>query len=354
MADAEDQTEAPSARRLEKAREEGNVALSRDVLTAVGLISGLAALAFTLPTSLSAALPGMRAIMFHAGDTAVAPHEIAGMALRIFITLAAPLCGMVAFAIFAAGLLQTTFLLRPAGLMPDLSRLSPLKGIKRVIGPDSLFEGVKAVLKCSVFALALYYEGQRVLLTGHGMVGLGMYQTLTLIMGALIRLTGVFIGVQIVIAGLDYFWTHRRRMSKLRMSKQELRDEYKEMEGDPHIKGKIRQIRARRARQRMMEAVKTATVVVTNPTHYAVALFYERDGGGAPKIVAKGADELAARIREVARHHQIPVLSNPPLARALFVLPLETEVPVEHFKVVASIIAYVWRLKREQESRRIG
>jgi flagellar biosynthetic protein FlhB len=130
------------------------------------------------------------------------------------------------------------------------------------------------------------------------------------------------------------------------MSRQELRDEHRESEGDPHVKARIRKLRRQRAAKRMMAAVPKATVVVTNPTHYAVALAYESGSKAAPRIVAKGVDELAARIREVAQDSRVPVVSNPPLARALYVLPLDSEIPREHFQVVAGIIAYVWKLRR--------
>ena len=130
------------------------------------------------------------------------------------------------------------------------------------------------------------------------------------------------------------------------MSREELKEEYRNTEGDPHVKGKLKAMRAKVARQRMMDAVKTATVIVTNPTHYAVALVYEKGASSAPKIVAKGVDDVAARIRELAQDHRVPIVANPPLARALYPLPLESEIPAEHFKVVAAVIAYVWKLRR--------
>ena len=133
--------------------------------------------------------------------------------------------------------------------------------------------------------------------------------------------------------------------ASLRMTRQEQRDEHRDSDGDPHVKGRIRQIRMQRAKRRMMQAVPQATVVVTNPTHYAVALVYDRATNGAPRVVAKGMDEMAARIREVARAAGVPLVANPPLARALYPLPLDAEVPAEQFKAVAELIAYVWRLK---------
>jgi flagellar biosynthetic protein FlhB len=129
------------------------------------------------------------------------------------------------------------------------------------------------------------------------------------------------------------------------MSREEVRQEAKESDGNPHVKRRLKQIRMARARRRMLAAVPTATVIVTNPTHYAIALSYDRMKGGAPRVVAKGVDEIAARIREVATEHRVPLVSNPPLARALYRVELDAEIPAEHFKVVAEIIAYVWRLR---------
>jgi flagellar biosynthetic protein FlhB len=149
-----------------------------------------------------------------------------------------------------------------------------------------------------------------------------------------------------IVAGADLMWVRFRHARDLRMSKQDLRDELKDTEGNPHIKARIRRIRVIRARRRMMAKVPGATVVVTNPTHYAVALAYDRTNNPAPRIVAKGADSVAARIREVAEANGVPLVANPMLARALYQLDLDTEIPAEHYKAVAEIIAYVWRLRQ--------
>jgi flagellar biosynthesis protein FlhB len=141
-------------------------------------------------------------------------------------------------------------------------------------------------------------------------------------------------------------WVRYRHAAQLRMSRQELRDEHKESEGDPHLKARLRHIRRQRSKRRMMDAVPKAAVVITNPTHYAVALVYESGDKAAPRIVAKGVDAMAARIRMVAQENRVPLVPNPPLARALYKLPLDSEIPREHFQVVAGIIAYVWRLRR--------
>ena len=160
-----------------------------------------------------------------------------------------------------------------------------------------------------------------------------------------VQLALTLFGAQAVIAGADTIWVRYRHAQQLRMSKEEVRQDAKEVDGNPQIKQKLRQIRMARSRKRMLAAVPQATVVVTNPTHYAIALAYDRSKGGAPRVVAKGVDEVAARIREVAQDSRVPLVANPPLARALYSVEVDAEIPAEHFKVVAEVIAYVWRLR---------
>jgi flagellar biosynthetic protein FlhB len=162
----------------------------------------------------------------------------------------------------------------------------------------------------------------------------------------------VVLAVQAAIAGFDLFWVRLRHAQQLRMSKEDVREELREMEGDPRIKARIKQIRTQRARRRMLAAVPKATVVITNPTHYAVALAYDRARNAAPRVVAKGVDSLAARIREVAEAHKVPLVANPPLAHALYRVEVDTEIPAEHYQAVAEIIAYVWRLGQRARGMR--
>jgi flagellar biosynthetic protein FlhB len=158
------------------------------------------------------------------------------------------------------------------------------------------------------------------------------------------RLLLAVVLAQAAIAGADIFWLWRQHLRQLRMSRTDIKDETKETEGDPAIKMRIRRLRMRRARQRMLAAVPKSTVVVTNPTHYAVALSYDTTKSSVPRLVAKGVDTLATRIRDTAREHGVPIVANPPLARTLHELPLGSPIPPELYKVVAELIAYVWRL----------
>ena len=337
-----------SSKRLEAAREEGQVAISRELqsLTAIGF--AILAMMMTAPTQLRHFTVRMQHLMAAAGGIDLSGGGMPAVreAALLGVGLAAPPVLAALVGLVGVTLLQTGFLVRPAGLMPQLGRLSPMRGLKRIFGGDNLVETLKALAKLAAFALAL-----RHVLLGLWPVFLSSTQwpatvlvsrTARLVLGSMLTL----LAVQAVIAVLDVAWVRYRHASGLRMSRQELRDEHRQTEGDPHVKARIRQLRRQRARRRMMDAVPKATVVITNPTHYAIALAYEKGGKGAPKVVAKGVDELAARIREMALDNKVPLVANPPLARALYTVPLDQEIPREHFQMVAGIIAYVWRLKR--------
>jgi flagellar biosynthetic protein FlhB len=342
--DQDDRTEAPTTRRLQKAREEGEVPVSREAV----LLAGLAAVTLTfliMDRGIGGSLPRTLSIIFSqpglpVGEPIALFHEIAIACVSVVAPFALPiLLGSV-----AATLAQTRFVLRASGLHADFGRLSPRKGLKRMFGSDSLVETVKSLAKLLIVGGAMTVLLRRELPKLEALP----FAPLTLLPGILTTLVThlllVVVLAQTVIAGADIFWLLRQHLRQLRMSRSDIKDETKETDGDPAIKMRIRRLRMRRARQRMLAAVPTATVVVINPTHYAVALTYDREKSNVPKLVAKGVDTLAARIRDTAREHGVPIVTNPPLARTLHQLPLGASVPPEHYKVVAELIAYVWRL----------
>lgn len=350
MAESEkdDRTEAPSARRLENARGEGQVALSRELQSVTMIGFALLAMSMTGSARITHFILGMQRLMSGVGQVDM---SAGGMAIiremsMLGIGLAAPAILAAVVGVVGVTLLQTGFLLRPAGLMPQLSRVSPAKGLMRIVGGDNLMETLKALVKLIAFALVLYHVLQGLWPTLLGSTAWDAGTLADRSAGVMLHALLMLLAVQAVIAALDVGWVRYRHMSKLRMSKQELRDEHRESEGDPHVKARQRQIRRQRSKRRMMDAVSKATVVIVNPTHFAVALAYDQGGKGAPRIIAKGSDEVAARIRAIAEDNKVPLVSNPPLARALFTVPLDQEIPREHFQVVAGIIAYVWRLQR--------
>jgi len=313
---------------------------------------------------LAALACGGGAAMVTAGNLAPFAHRLAGLMeaaslreatfdARLLLLARTVLPVAVACLLGAAGatLLQTGFLLHAGGLRPQFSRIDPRSGLRRLFGTDALVEAGRSALKVIAFAVASWTA----LLPLWPALRLSYLRAPQAVPGtilsAIIRLLAAALLVQAVAAGFDVLWARHRHARSLRMSRQEIRQEHRESEGDPKIKARIRQIRLARARRRMLAAVPKAAVVVTNPTHYAVALAYERGSKGAPRVVAKGVDSMAARIREAAQKARVPLVANPPLARALYPIELDQEIPAELYKAVAGVIAYIWRLDQRAPVR---
>jgi flagellar biosynthetic protein FlhB len=337
--DAADRSEAATPRRIERAREEGQVALSREVAGFAALLLASLAAFLVLPSLGIELLRALRAVLERAhalemGDAAAALGWLA-------VLLVVPVAGAAALGAVAATLVQTRGLVAAAPLAPKLAKISPWAGLKRLFGPEGLAEFVRSLLKLGLVGVALWIAlGDPAALQAalHAPAG-AMLQEAS---AAALRLVVAALVAFAAIAVLDLVWVRFRHLRMLRMSRQDLREEMKESEGDPQLRARRRQIRESRARQRMMAAVPKAAVVITNPTHYAVALAYA-GGDAAPKLVAKGVDEVAARIRGTAEQAGVPLVANPPLARALHRLEIGAEIPAEHYQAVAEIIAFVWR-----------
>ena len=340
----EDRTEAPTDRRRQRARDEGQIPVSREAV----LLAGLAAMTLAFATMHGEIGLGLtrHLIVFLAdpgrslGDPRGMLRQVGAAFLAGFLPFAIPL----ALGAIAATVLQTRLVPRWKSIEPDIGRISPGKGLKRLLGADSLMEAGKSIAKLAIVAAAVR----------HVLIGsLPLLQALPatpltalppLLVSFTTRILVAVILAQTAIAAVDLLWVWRRHTAQLRMSRSDIKDEHKETEGDPAIKMRIRRLRMRRARQRMMAAVPTATVVVTNPTHFAIALTYDTGKSNVPTMVAKGADAVAARIREAAQKAGVPIVSNPPLARTLFRLPVGAAIPPELYQAVAEIIAYIWRL----------
>lgn len=340
--DQEDKTEAPSAKRLEQAREDGRTPMSPEA----GILAVLAAATLVLMLSgpgvrRSAAHLALYLEQAHALDPLAAMRaaaiDIAWMCLPILA--AALLAGSIAV------LAQTGLMFNAKSVAPDFARLSPVRGLVRMMGSHALLELGKSLVKVSVAGWAGWWA---LAADWPSIQGAAQWDAWTLTdrtARVLLHVVVALLAAQAVITTLDIIRARLKHTRELRMSRHDLKEENKEQEGDPFIKARLKRIRMMRARRRMLTAVPKATVVVTNPTHYAVALAYDRGGNGAPRVVAKGVDEMAARIRAVAEEHRIPLVPNPPLARALFTVELDREIPPEHFQEVAELIAYVWRLR---------
>jgi flagellar biosynthetic protein FlhB len=238
-------------------------------------------------------------------------------------------------------------------LKPSLEKLDPVKGLGRILGPSAWGNLGKALLKLVVVGSALVWAlwphdsslSTQPMRDLHTFWEMAQERTMAML--------GALIAAFAVIAVVDYVLTRQAYMKRMRMSRHEMKEEFRQSEGDPQVRAKLRQIRGERARRRMMAAVPSATVVVTNPTHYAVALKYESEKGGAPLVVAKGVDEVALRIREAANGAEVPIIEDPPLARALYAsAEIDEAIPREHYEAVAKVIGVVMRLAAQKRSRR--
>jgi len=341
----EDRTEAPTPRRLQRAREAGQVAVSREVVLWAVLGAATLDLAWQVPAAGRDLLTTFRALIEHAASGEASPAAALREAAMTGLRATAPLLALVLVAGAGAVLGQTGFLFSPAALRPSLARISPAAGLRRLLGPDSLIEAGKSLAKLLVVGVTVW----RALAADMPALAQAPFQDVAglpaRVASVLARLLVSVLAAQAGIAVLDLVWVRFRHAKGLRMSREDIREEHKEADGDPRVKARLRRLRLQRARRRMLAAVPKATVVVTNPSHYAVALAYDRTSKAAPRVVAKGVDSMAERIRDVAREHAVPLVPNPPLARALYRLDLDAEVPAEHYKAVAEIIAFVWRLR---------
>lgn len=350
--DDSQKTEDPTSRRLDDARNEGNVAKSQEFSHLLMILAfTLAVLMFggyTAKSIVDMSLPFLEAPDQIPTDIG----HLLNLAWRLFglVLLAGVAPLVLAFmAAFGASYFQFGLLWSTEHLMPSLEKISPMAGLKRIFSLRSVAELLKGILKIAVVATVVGYFVMPSVGDLHKLIGMDMVQLVAAIHDEVkIVLIGVFAVMGIIAAG-DILYQRYEYMKGLRMSRQDLRDEYKQTEGDPLVKGRLRQLRMERARRRMMGEVPNADVVVTNPTHYAVALKYDQFEMSAPKVVAKGADKVAQRIREVAEEADVPIIENPPLARGLYAaVDLDQEIPQEYYKAVAELISYIFKLKRRR------
>ena len=353
--DKSQQTEEPTAKRLEQARENGDVVKSPEVTTFILLGGGTLAIAMFGKYTAMGLARSLSLFLQQPDSMSVDGAGLAAMMRLLLPQIAlalAPFFAVMIVASLAGHVLQSRPGISFDKIAPDLSKISPMAGFKRLFGAEGWMNLVKGLAKIAVVGVAIWTQ----LWPERGGLEAILNQSTISVMHDMSRLLFkvmmAALSALAVIAGLDYFWQRLRFMSRNRMSKQEIKEEYRQNEGDPTIKAKIRQLRHDRARKRMMAAVPKATVVIMNPTHFAVALKYESGKMAAPVCVAKGVDALALRIRAVAEEHDVPVIENPPLARALHAaIEIDEPVPPEHFKAVAQVIGYVLRLQGKLPAR---
>jgi len=355
MADEDsEKTEDPTQKRLDDALERGDVAKSQEINTWF-IIAGSTMIMSTFSGSIGGGLelPLRNLIanswMIHTdgpGLLSLARH----LCLAVLGAIGVPLL-MLAITAIAGNMLQHRLVWSAESLKPKFEKISPGAGAKRIFGKQAGANFLKGLFKLialgAVMTAILWPERLRLesMVRFDPTALLGISTTMT------VHLMGSVVAMLAVVAIADYFFQYRQWYERQKMSLQEIKEEYKQSEGDPHIKGKIRQLRQQRMKKRMMAAVPKASVIITNPTHYSVALSYER-GMSAPVCIAKGVDHIAFKIREVARAHDIPIVENVQLARSLYAtVEIDDEIPVEHYQAVAEIIGYVMGLRRGLSGR---
>jgi flagellar biosynthetic protein FlhB len=358
MADEQDQsqkTEEPSQKKLDDAHERGEVAKSRDVNHWFMLLAITLAVLVSAKSSAELLAQEFAGILGNAhglsATSGIEPFLLSLMA-TVGVALGLPMALLMGGALLGA-LVQHKPVFSAEKLKPNLEKISLSKGMKRLFSAPSWVELLKTVLKFLIVGgvvAAILLPKSSLLVE---MPSRGVETILPTIYVLTLKLLGGVLAVMAVLAGADYLFQVQQHRKRLRMTKQELKDEFKQTDGDPMVKARLRQIRAERSRKRMMAAVPEADVVVTNPTHYAVAMKYDHGKMEAPKVVAKGVDHLAARIRAVAEEHKVPIVENPPLARALYAtVEVDQEIPPEHYRAVAEVISFIMKLRRNAQGRR--
>ncbi|GAA0742743.1 EscU/YscU/HrcU family type III secretion system export apparatus switch protein [Dactylosporangium roseum] len=343
---AGEKTEQPTEQKKRQARREGTRARTPDL----GAWGGVLLASLLIPWMGRETLSRSEMLFSRATQAFVDPEpekalELVKIATKDLVVLIAPITvGLLVFAILAAAAQGG---LRPATKLfkPDFKRLNPFSGIKRAFGGQALWESVKSLFKVIVLGLVVYNTMRTLVPALLSATTIPLQTVIGMVADTVLRVVRVAAATGLVLAAADYAVVRRRTMKQLKMSKEEVKEEQKKSDGDPHVKGQIRQRQHEMARSRMMADVPKADVVVVNPTHVAVALRYE-PAKGAPRVVAKGAGIIAAKIREVATEHRVPLVQDVPLARALYgACDIGDEIPAEFFGAVARVLAFIMLLK---------
>ena len=351
MAD-EEKTEAPSARKIEKAREEGNVLKSPDVNAFLGLVVGLV-LIFLCFNFWVDGISNIFFFFFNSFNQDLTRSDAISITISLtfqILYLLAPIFGALVLTGIVANISQSGFLLTTKAIQPKLQKLNFITGIKNIISLKKLLDGFLITFKVmTAFIIAFFvFLGFMKELTTVSLFPIGD-QMIWLKDKALI-LIAILLAFFLVMAITDYLIKRYQYFKSLRMSKQEVKDEFKNQEGDQQIKGKIRSLMFQAAKKRMMQNIPSADVVVTNPTHYAVALRYDSTKERAPRVLAKGVDFLAQRIKDIAKEHEIPIIENPPLARALYKdVDIDKEIPETLYQAMVEVLIKVQQINDERK-----
>jgi len=349
--DAASKTEEPSAKKLADARKRGEVVKTQDLSSLMSLTAAFGVLAIgggwlatDMTTKLAPFLASADAFVLDgpSGVDVARKAMLAALPVLLAVTFSAGIAG-------AAGhLLQTGFMFTPKKLKPDLSKISLLKGVKRLFGLDNFMNFLKSAAKILLTGVIAWFVLKPHAPELYNLPGMPVAAILPLALKLAQALLIAVVFFLIVTAGIDWMYQKHSFLKKMRMTKEEVKEEYRQQEGDPHVKARQKQLRNEKSRRRMIQQVADATVVVMNPTHFAVALRYEASEMAAPLCVAKGMDSLALRIRAAAEEAGVTVIEDPPLARALYATTeVDQQIPEQHFQAVAKIIGFVLNRRRK-------
>lgn len=352
----DDKTEEPTPRKLQQAREKGDIVYSAEVGAALSLIAATAIVAFMAGPIVSQIARGFIGFIAMPDQLSAEPGSLRAIIGAVLLKLLA-IFSLVALTLAGAGVAARYVQDRPTftgeRLTPKLNKLNPVEGFKRVFGKQAASAFLKSLAKLllvgSVLAWVLWPNDAEL----ENVSLLDPNALLPFIQGKVVAMMLALASAAAVLAAIDYVATRQSYMKRMKMSRREIKEELRQSDGDPMVKAKLRQIRMERSRKRMLASVPNASVVITNPTHYAVALRYEQGETPAPICLAMGVDAVAQRIREVAMEHNIPIVEDPPLARALFATAeIGQPIPKEHYEAVAKVIGFVMRLARRKGARR--
>jgi flagellar biosynthetic protein FlhB len=357
MAEDDDsqKTEEPSQKRLDDARLEGQVPISREVTHWFMMLGILFITMSLVQNSLSGLTSSLGTYLEKVSEIHVDEISLRGTLIAMLLlgakALALPVLLMLVLAP-AGSILQNGLLFSAHTLAPKFSKISPMAGFKRLFSVRNLVEFSKGLSKLLIVGTVAMLILKPMLTGITHFTGMAIGQVVTETRHMAVRLLIGVVSVMTLIAGFDLIYQRLAFLKQMRMTKQELKDEYKQTEGDPMIKARLRRLRLDKVRRRMMAAVPKADVIITNPTHYAIAMQYDTKNMAAPTVIAKGQDMIALKIREIAKEHDIPIVENPPLARALYAtVEIDQEITPEHYRAVAEIISYVYKLKKRTLSR---
>lgn len=347
MADDQEKTEEPTSKKIEDAKKEGNVGKSAEVVGAAVLLFGTLYLLFFSSFSLLEIKKLMMYSFSFIGSELDGPlyYSLVFSVGMTLLKALAPLFIIVFILALVANWVQFGFITVPLKL--DLQKLDPIKGLKNLISIKKLLEALKLTLKLIIIIGVMFLLFSLTYQDFLRMMQQETVGTLDSIISLIIYFVLTILFIIVIFAIIDFYFTKFYYIKSLKMSKQEIKDEYKNMEGDPQVKGRIRRIQMQMAQKRMMSSVPEADVIITNPTHYAVALAYDNSKNKAPMVLAKGIDFIALRIKEVARQNDIPIIENPSLARSLFEqIEVDNEIPSDFYKAMAEVFSYVYELKK--------